>query len=200
MNRRAILMINGVPYAFHQGFIESETYSIGSDIQLPTAQDCPPVITPGFRTATISLMIPTGEWKNKLAYKTAKEVIRITQFMFAQRNNFLNENSDVASTEENSTQNLTNKQGNKLTIPFTKLEVPWEIQISCAYFGINIQLACCILSSFTVSSNPQSSTGESWQIGLTEYDISQIRGEPNTKTDKASSVSSEQTFLTVSKY
>lgn len=191
MKKKAILLINGVPYVFDEGFIESETYSISSDIQLPTAQDYPPVITPGFRAANVTLSLPTGEWKNRVKYKTAKEIIRVTQFMFAQRNNFLNEQGQIVSTEQNSTANL----GNKLTIPFTKLKVPWEIQISCAYFGINVQLACCILSSFSVTSNPQSSTGEMWQIGLTEYDVSQIRGGQTKKISEVPTVDSTQNFI-----
>lgn len=164
----AILIINGVPYVFPRAMITGETYAISSEIQLPTAPDFPPIITPGFRTANITIKIPQGEWKNKAAFKIAKQVIRTTQFLFAQRNNYLNENNQIVSDEKNA----TGANGSKLTIPFTNMQVPWELQISCAYFGITTQVACCIVSSFSVSQNPQDSTDEIWTIGLTEYDVS----------------------------
>lgn len=176
--KQAILLINGVPYTFPEGFIESEEYGIANSIQLPIKEDEPPIITPGFRTANITISIPLGEWKNRLAYKATKETIRITQFAFAQAPH-------------------RDGQNNKLTIPFTKLQVPWEIQISCAYIGINVQLACCILSSFTVSSTPNSSSVETWQIGLTEYDISQLRGKPKQDKSKSKTTDSTNTFIGV---
>ncbi len=186
-NKQVVLLINGIAYFFPFAFVEDESYHIGSSVQLPTKSESMPIITPNIRTASITLAIPTGEWKNRQAYKTAKEIIRITQFMFAQRDYQANDqyNShhqyDLNGSQKTSYQSL----GSKITIPFTNLQMPWQIQIACAYIGINIQLSCCILSSFSVSTSYASCDVEMWNIGLCEYDISQIRSQPKNSIQNA---------------
>ena len=168
-NRYAILLINGVPYAFHSGWIESENITYSNSIQLSTKKDGIPIITPETAVANLTIRIPMEKARDKAIYKIAKEVIRSTQHIFA------TSNSETTITEDGN-ELYTGKQ--TLTIPFTKLEVPWEVQVSCAYFGLGIQMACCVLQDFSVSTYPlRSGFTEVWSIGLTEYSFRRVDEE-----------------------
>lgn len=165
-NRYAILLINGVPYMFHAGWIEAESVTFSSDIQLPTQRGGVPVVTPVAATANIDIRIPMEGMANRGIYKVAKEVIRVTQHIFA------TSNSERTITKDGGEIFTGTKS---IMIPFTKLKIPWEVQVSCAYFGLGVQMACCVLQDFSVTTAPmQSGFTERWSISLTEYNFRRV--------------------------
>lgn len=153
-NRYVILLINGVPYPFHMGWIESENVVYANSVTLSSYGNIP-IIMPELATVNLTVTVPMDSVKDRAIYKIAKEVLRVTQQAFA----------------------TSSPGAKKFTVPFTKLELPWEVQISCAYFGVGIQMACCTLNSFSVATAPKmNGFNETWSIGLTEFSIKKFGG------------------------
>ncbi|MGL5894677.1 MAG: hypothetical protein ACRCZM_08700, partial [Bacteroidales bacterium] len=159
-----ILLINGVPYPIFVGHIVAETLTLSNSIQLSTQKNGIPIVTPVAATVDITVELPMDSPAYAAGYKVAKEIIRSTQHIFATSNS-------VGDSAEK-----------KLTIPFTKLKAPWEVQVSCAYFGVGANMACCILEGFSVSTSPSVTGGmETWQITLTEYNFRQVEAKEEAK-------------------
>lgn len=147
--RQALLLINGVPYAFQESWILDEQYTKGGSVQESTTAGTIPLVVPMPTTLNISINVCMGNQIHNAIYATAKQVIKISQLF---------------------TTAYTNSKNTNLLVPYTNLVIPPELGVSCAYLGLHQQMACCFITNFSTSLQ-SGTTNEIWEISLTEYDI-----------------------------
>lgn len=190
-----IILINGIPYFFQRSWVLFEEFELSNRVTMPVNKDNPPIITPVGGTVTLSMKIPIDNPGMLSKCLLEKGAIRTTQKLFATSNIYYAKTDETKKVrtidgqrkEVEVTLPMTGAQDIK--IPFSSLNVPWQIQVSCAYVGISINMACCTLDVFNVDTEVKDHIySEIWTLRMTEYNVQYVSEQIDIQEAKTNAI------------
>lgn len=199
--RSITFVINGIPYVFPSQWVLSEKFSSANHVQVPWGNPrFPPIITPIRSSVEVKINVCMWQRDVRATYRIARAVLRTTQKLFAtsdkenvdEQEKFILSFHPQTFTEDGEAPVIKQEPqvketvgSNRVKIPFSdNLNVPWQMQVSCAYVGLGINMACCTLDSFKVKIGKNSAGlyQETWTIKLSEYDLQYVNTKDNPET------------------